>query len=278
MILIILKLWKFVNSKFQRERQKILDLLAKSDDLELDVNIHIFDNLTSTNDKLAQLIAEENAPSGTVVIAKTQTAGRGQRGNKWNSVAGGLYLSLAISPNLLAVNVHQLTIGIVWGIADQLRQQGIPVSIKWPNDLILAGRKLGGILTQTRITQGRIEHAIVGVGINYANPVESPAINLAPSNDCQPNYRNFSIEMLTSCTIKGIISGYKRCTPSTIDSLLSDYLELLNARGRSVIVNGKLGTVLGISPQGELHIGFTTDLETTETYLIPGTFTLGYES
>ncbi|WP_310426221.1 biotin--[acetyl-CoA-carboxylase] ligase [Chamaesiphon sp. VAR_48_metabat_135_sub] len=258
--------------------RKILDLLAEGVDLEMDFNIHIFDTLGSTNNKLSQLIAEENAPPGTIIIAKMQTDGRGQRGKKWDSDTGGLYLSLAISPDLLARNIHQLTLGIVWGIAHQLRQKGLPVSIKWPNDLILADRKLGGILTQTRISQGRIQHAIVGVGINYTNTVEGLAINLAPSNDYQPNYRNFSIEMLTSCTIRGIISGYKRCTPATIDSLLLDYLELLNARGRSVLVNGQLGTVLGISPQGELHIGFTTATEITETYLTPGTFTLGYES
>jgi BirA family transcriptional regulator, biotin operon repressor / biotin---[acetyl-CoA-carboxylase] ligase len=259
-------------------RQKILDFLAEDRDLGLDINIHIFDTLTSTNDKLAQLLAEENAPPGTVVIAKTQTAGRGQRGRTWNSAIGGLYLSMAICPDLLAINIHQLTVGLVWGIAYQLRQQGIPVCIKWPNDLILADRKLGGILTQTRVFQGKIQQAIVGVGINYANPVESNAINLAPSKDCQPNYGNIPIELLTSCTIRGIISGYKRCTPATLDRLLSDYLELLNARGHSVIVNGKLGTVLGISPQGELHIGFTTATETTETYFLPGTFTLGYEN
>jgi BirA family transcriptional regulator, biotin operon repressor / biotin---[acetyl-CoA-carboxylase] ligase len=261
------------------DRQKILDLFPENQYLDLDLNIQIFDTLPSTNEKLSQLVTEENAPPGTIVIAKTQTDGRGQRGRKWDSATGGLYLSLAISPDLLAINVHQLTIGIVWGIAHQLRQQGLPVLIKWPNDLLLANRKLGGILTQTRIAQGKIQHAIVGVGINYANAVEGQAINLAPSNDYQPNYRNFSIEMLTSCTIRGIISGYKRCTPATIDSLLLDYLELLNAHGRSVIVNGKLGTVLGISPQGELHIGFTTATdEIIETYLAPGTFTLGYES
>jgi BirA family transcriptional regulator, biotin operon repressor / biotin---[acetyl-CoA-carboxylase] ligase len=266
-----------VDSELDCEREKILALLAEDTNLGLDVDIHIFDTLASTNDKLAQLIAAENAPSGTVVIAKTQTAGRGQRGRVWTSEPGGLYLSMAISPDLPAINVHQLTIGLVWGIADQLRQQSIDVLIKWPNDLILENRKLGGILTQTRVSQGRIQKAIVGVGINYANPVVSPAINLAPSNDRQPNYANFPIEMLTSCTIRGIISGYKRCNPATIDSLLSDYLELLNARGRSVIVNGKSGTVLGISPQGELHIEFTTATEKTETYFAPGTFTLGYE-
>lgn len=256
--------------------QKVLDLLASDVALDTDFQIHLYETLDSTNDKLSQLIREENVPPGTVVIAKTQSAGRGQRGSKWESNLGGLYLSLAISPDLPAKNVHQLTIGIVWGIVDRLRQQGIPVSIKWPNDLILNDRKLGGILTETRIDRDRIQYAIVGVGINHTNPVEGNAINLVPSNDFQLNYRSFSLEMLTSCTIRGIISGYKRCTPATLDSLLSDYLELLNARGRSVIVNGQLGTVLGVSPQGELHIGFAATHEMTETYLKPGTFTLGY--
>jgi BirA family transcriptional regulator, biotin operon repressor / biotin---[acetyl-CoA-carboxylase] ligase len=259
-------------------RQILLELLAKDRELDLDFNIYIFDTLASTNDKLAQLIAEENAAPGTVVIAKQQTAGRGQRGKQWQSERGGLYLSLAIAPDLPARNVHQLTMGIVWGIVDRLRHEGLPVSIKWPNDLMLADRKLGGILTQTRIAQGRIDRAIVGVGINYANPVAGTAIDLATYFDAQPNYRNFSMEMLTSCTIRGIIRGYKRCTPITIDRLLSDYLELLNARGRSVLVDGKLGTVLGISPQGELHISFATATAVTETYLQPGTFSLGYEN
>jgi BirA family transcriptional regulator, biotin operon repressor / biotin---[acetyl-CoA-carboxylase] ligase len=259
------------------DRQLLLDLLTGDRELDLDFNIQLFDTLPSTNDKLAQSIAEENAPPGTIIIAKQQTAGRGQRGRIWESEVGGLYLSLAISPNILATDVHQLTIGIAWGIAHQLRQKHLPVSIKWPNDIVLCNRKLGGILTETRIYHGKIQQAIVGVGMNYANPVVGRAINLAPSSEYQPNYRNFSLEMLTSCIIRGIISGYKRCDPATIDSLLSNYLELLNAHGRSVIVNGKSGTVLGISPQGELRIGFTTATEITEIYLTPGTFTLGYE-
>lgn len=258
------------------DRQKLLNLLEG--DLGIDLDLHIYDSLPSTNDKLAQLIAEENVAPGTIVIARHQTAGRGQRGKQWDSATGGLYLSLALAPNLPAINVHQLTVGIVWGIAWNLRQQGLPVLIKWPNDLILDGRKLGGILTETRISHGNIRSAIVGVGINYTNPVSGSAINLAPSNNYQPNYGNFTIEMLASSTIRGIISGYQHCTPATIDKLLSNYLELLNARGRSVLVNGRLGKVLGISPLGELHIGFTTVTEMNEIYLTPGTFSLGYES
>jgi BirA family transcriptional regulator, biotin operon repressor / biotin---[acetyl-CoA-carboxylase] ligase len=257
--------------------QKISDLLVESRDLDLDFKVHFYESLSSTNDELSRLIATENAPPGTIVIAKQQTAGRGQRGRKWESNSGGLYLSLALSPNLPASDISQLTIGIAWGIAYQLRQQELPVTIKWPNDLLLEGRKLGGILTETSIYQGVVRQAIVGVGINYANRVEGLAINLAANYLSQPNYRNFSMEMLTHCTIRGIISGYKRCTPATINSLLLDYEELLSARGRIVTVDGKPGTVLGVSPHGELHIGFITATGITETYLQPGTFTLGYE-
>ncbi len=257
--------------------QNIIELLNLNKNRNFDLDLHIFDTLPSTNQKLAELVAN-GAPAGTIVIARAQTAGRGQRGREWHSAVGGLYLSLALSPDLLATDADQLTMGIAWGIAHQLRQQEIPVSIKWPNDLMLDGKKLGGILTETRICQGKIQHAIVGVGINHTNHVEERAINLAPSIDFQPNYRSFTIEMLASCTIEGIISGYQRCTPATIDSLLLDYLKLLNARGNSVMVNGQLGTVLGISPRGELHIGFTATTNDREIYLTPGTFTLGYES
>jgi BirA family transcriptional regulator, biotin operon repressor / biotin---[acetyl-CoA-carboxylase] ligase len=260
------------------DRQKILELLAEDQDLDLGLNIYIFDKLNSTNEKLSQLITTEKLPPGAVVIAKEQTAGRGQHGRKWDSNPGGLYLSMLINPDLLAVNIHQLTLGIAWGIAHQLRKLGILVSIKWPNDLMLLNRKLGGILIQTRIAHGKVQQAIVGVGINHTNLVANNAINLVSNDTDQPNYRSLSIEMLTSCTIKGIISGYKRCNPMEIDGLLSDYLELLNSRGRSAIVNGKSGTVLGVSPQGELLIGFPTATGIVKTYFAPGTFTLGYEN
>ena len=82
------------------DRQKLLDLLAADRSLDLDFNIHIFDILPSTNDKLSQLITEENVLPGTIVIADRQTAGRGQRGRVWESEPGGLYLSMAIAPNV----------------------------------------------------------------------------------------------------------------------------------------------------------------------------------
>ncbi|NER37101.1 MAG: biotin--[acetyl-CoA-carboxylase] ligase [Oscillatoria sp. SIO1A7] len=140
-------------------------------------SISIFDRVASTNQTVWELVAL-GAPPGTIAIAREQTAGRGQRGRHWQSQIGGLYLSMAVAPNLAAVNAGALTMAVAWAIATGLRSVGIPVLLKWPNDLILAKRKLGGILTETRVRQGRVAKAVIGVGINWSNPVPETGINL----------------------------------------------------------------------------------------------------
>ncbi|WP_448564942.1 biotin--[acetyl-CoA-carboxylase] ligase [Trichothermofontia sp.] len=139
--------------------------------------IHILPQVDSTNQTLWQLLAQGH-PVGTTVIAQAQTAGRGQWGRRWTSATGGLYLSWSCAPNLPAERVAQLTLCSAWGIATALRQWGVPVALKWPNDLVLQRRKLGGILTETRLRGDTIQQAVVGVGINWANPVPEVGINL----------------------------------------------------------------------------------------------------
>ncbi len=90
-------------------------------------SIHVFETLPSTNQKLWDLL-DAGAKPGTVVIANQQISGRGQWGRQWSSPIGGLYLSVAIAPNLPAEHSYQLTLGSAWGIANALRDRGIPVS------------------------------------------------------------------------------------------------------------------------------------------------------
>ncbi|MEQ8956672.1 MAG: biotin--[acetyl-CoA-carboxylase] ligase, partial [Coleofasciculus sp. C2-GNP5-27] len=132
--------------------------------------IYLFDSLSSTNQTLWELL-DRGTTLPTVVIAAQQTAGRGQWGRQWQSAPGGLYLSLALTTNVEACDSAQLTMCSAWGIAMALRCYGIPVLIKWHNDLLLLGYKLGGILTETRLSQGQITKAVIGVGINWSNPV-----------------------------------------------------------------------------------------------------------
>ncbi|BAY35211.1 biotin--[acetyl-CoA-carboxylase] ligase (plasmid) [Nostoc carneum NIES-2107] len=246
----------------------------------LPFSLHIFDSVASTNQTLWGLLAEGAKP-GCVVIATQQTAGRGQWGRQWSSPSGGLYLSVAIQPKLDAVDSYQLTLATAWGIASQLQKCGVTVGIKWPNDLVLDGRKLGGILTETKINQGKITQAVIGVGINWANPVPETGINLELWQASQLNKAIPSLEMLTSQVLLGIESGLKCLFEEGVNILLSDYLNLLINMGDRIQVNQLAGTVIGVTTQGNLRVNLETyntkEVISSEIYIEPGTISLGYK-
>ncbi|BCL36059.1 biotin--[acetyl-CoA-carboxylase] ligase [Nostoc sp. MS1] len=245
----------------------------------LPFSLHIFSSVASTNRTLWELI-DQGADAGSVVIATQQTAGRGQWGRQWVSPTGGLYVSVAIAPKIAANTSYQLTLASAWGIASQLRQAGVDVGIKWPNDLVLEGRKLGGILTETKIKFGHISQAVVGVGINWANPVPETGINLESWQAQQVDKPISCLETLTSKVLLGIESGLACLFQEGIDILLSRYCELLVNMGDRVHVNELWGVVVGVTPQGDLRVALQTDgltdIKTSELSLEPGTINLGY--
>ena len=263
-------------------------------------SLYIFETLPSTNQTLWELL-NQGATVGTVVIAAQQTAGRGQWGRHWESHTGGLYLSVALSPNLQASNSAQLTLCSAWGIANALRAYGIPVFLKWPNDLLLEGRKLGGILTETRVQQGQITKAVVGVGINWSNWVPETGINLQSFCEEQLSSSVTCLEMLAAIVLQGLNLGYQQWSEQGIEILLQSYLELLDNQGCQVLVDGNPGIIKGVTPTGDLRIYLnstsavpgvaasaeapkltitspsqTAPKEFTEICLKPGTISLGY--
>ncbi|MEH2199069.1 biotin--[acetyl-CoA-carboxylase] ligase [Nostoc sp.] len=252
----------------------------------LPFSLHFFESVSSTNQTLWNLL-NQGAISGTVVIAAVQSAGRGQWGREWISPVGGLYVSVATSfdhkpfdHKIEATDSYQLTFATAWGIASQLRQRGIDVGIKWPNDLVLDGRKLGGILTETKVNKGQITQAVIGVGINWTNPVPETGINLESWQALQ-DFRPIScLEMLTSTVLLGIESGMECLFQEGVSILLSRYLDLLTNMGDRVYVNNLSGTVVGVTPQGNLRVDLEThdtkELITPEIYIQPGTISLGY--
>lgn len=240
------------------------------------LTLHLFDILPSTNQKLWQLI-EQGAPPGTVVIATEQQAGKGQRGRQWYSPPGGLYLSVSLAPNLLAKQAAQLTMSSAWGIAQALRQIGIPVYLKWPNDLVISKYKLGGILTETRVQQECITKAVVGVGINWVNSVPETGINLQTWRENHPGLIS-SLEMLAALTLTGILSGYDYWQQEGVNALLPSYQKLLNNIGCSIEVNGQQAVIVGVSENGDLRLCLNTtgDTPPSEIHLPVGTISLGY--
>ena len=115
----------------------------------------------------AERLAENEAPHGTVVIADSQTRGKGRLGRLWISPPGGIYMSIILRPRMELKDSTLLTIMAGVACCRALRDvTGLDLEIKWPNDLIVSGRKLGGILTEVKSRAHRIEFVIIGIGIN----------------------------------------------------------------------------------------------------------------
>jgi BirA family biotin operon repressor/biotin-[acetyl-CoA-carboxylase] ligase len=128
--------------------------------------IHWFEEIGSTNDRAKEL-ADDGAEHGEVVVAEAQTAGRGRRGRAWASPARrNLYFSVVLRPDLPPARAPELTLVGSIALCDALRQAGVAAGIKWPNDLLASGKKIGGILTELAAEPDRIEWVVLGAGVN----------------------------------------------------------------------------------------------------------------
>jgi len=128
--------------------------------------LHCREELASTSD-LAKELAEQGAAHGEVVIAERQTAGRGRRGRSWSSPAGkNLYLSAVLRPELPPQRAAELTLVASLAVCDACRQAGVDAGIKWPNDVLVGGRKVAGILTELAAEPDVVHWVVVGIGVN----------------------------------------------------------------------------------------------------------------
>jgi BirA family biotin operon repressor/biotin-[acetyl-CoA-carboxylase] ligase len=126
-----------------------------------------YDEIESTNVE-AKSLANSGAPEGTVIVAETQTAGRGRLGRRWTSPAGkGLLFSALLRPALPMGDAHMLTLVAACAAAEAIESMcDVAVSIKWPNDLYVADRKVGGILLEVAGEQDEVDWVVVGIGVN----------------------------------------------------------------------------------------------------------------
>lgn len=134
------------------------------------------DECDSTNDDAARL-ARAGARHGTVVMARAQRAGRGRDGRSWASPRdAGLYLSAVIRPPLPLVDVPPMTLAIGVGLCDAARAVGAPAMVKWPNDALVGGKKLAGVLVEAHSQGQRLDAAIVGIGVNLTPAALPPEL------------------------------------------------------------------------------------------------------
>lgn len=233
-------------------------------------NILSFESIDSTNVQAGREAAN-GAESGTLVVADRQTAGRGRRGRTWESPAGrNLYFSLLLRPKLAVEKASMLTLVMALAVVRALEklaeadlseysaQSNLP-RIKWPNDIVLNGKKVCGILTEMSVMPNRIEHVIIGVGINVYQQEFSPELaDKATSLEAEWG-QQFSREQLLGMIMDAFEEYYDLFLQTgDLKMLRETYNHKLVNRNREVRVldpKGEFtGIATGINDRGELCV------------------------
>lgn len=212
---------------------------------------------TSTNAAILERAAGEQ--EGLVIMADRQTAGRGRRGRQWESPDGNAYFSLLLKPDLPVESAPMLTLVMAYSIATYLQEQQVDAKIKWPNDLVVEGKKICGILTEMQVAQGKIDAIVVGVGVNLVEGSIPPELSEKATTLEEATHRQWKKQEV----VAGILQCFQRDYEDFLKTgdlafLQEAYNTLLINRGRKVQVLEPGHTydayAKGINEKGELMV------------------------
>ena len=220
-----------------------------------------FDTIDSTNTK-AQELAEKGYQSGTLVVADKQESGKGRRGRSWVSPSGtGIFMTLMIKPDINPNNASMLTLVAALAVAKAITSvTGEEAMIKWPNDIVVNGKKVCGILTEMNAQFDYINHIVVGIGINVHNESFPEEISqMASSLMIEAGGKRFHRAQIIAETMSYFEQYYDTFLKTQdLSALVREYDELLVNRNKSVrVLDPKEpfdGKAMGITPKGELIV------------------------
>jgi BirA family biotin operon repressor/biotin-[acetyl-CoA-carboxylase] ligase len=142
-----------------------------------------FPRVGSTNDVALWAVAAGERP-GLVVVAREQARGKGRKTRDWTSPEGGLWMSVALDPTVAANLAGLVPLAVGCAACEALQRLKVDARLRWPNDLMLGDRKLGGILVESRTNAGAFSAIVAGIGVNVAN--EPPSADAAAVRDVRP--------------------------------------------------------------------------------------------
>ncbi len=220
-----------------------------------------FDTIDSTNTK-AQELAEKGYQSGTLVVADKQESGKGRRGRSWVSPSGtGIFMTLMIKPDINPNNASMLTLVAALAVAKAITSvTGEEALIKWPNDIVVNGKKVCGILTEMNAQFDYINHIVVGIGINVHNESFPEEISqMASSLMIEAGGKRFHRAQIIAETMAYFEQYYDTFLKTQdLSALVREYDKLLVNRNKSVrVLDPKEpfdGKAMGITPKGELIV------------------------
>lgn len=204
--------------------------------------VELFDVVGSTMDE-AHALASDGASAGTVILADSQSSGRGRNGKRWSSPPRGVWMTLIERPpDPSALDVLSLRIGLAAARAlDTFAAE--PVRVKWPNDLYVESAKLAGVLVEARWRGDRLDWVAIGLGVNMDQPPDQAAAVLEPGTS--------RVDVI--CTLLPELRGSAAMSGPLTQDEMDEYAARDLARGR-VCTEPVRGRVVGIAPTGELLV------------------------
>ncbi len=223
--------------------------------------VHWFEETDSTQ-QVARELARAGAAEGTIVIAESQTAGRGRLGRQWHSPPGlNLYCSVLLRPALAPGTVPQLALVAGVAVAAAVAEAtGMQPAIKWPNDVLLGGRKVAGILVEMDSEMERVHHVIVGIGVNLNAPLASFPRDLREKATSLrvATGRRIARAAFTGGLLAALEARYGRFVSAGFESVRAEWEGFSCLTGTEVRVaspEGEVaGRVLGLDDDGALRL------------------------
>lgn len=227
--------------------------------LQMDRKIYYYDCLGSTNDQ-ARILAEEGAGDGSLVIAEMQNAGKGRMGRSFFSPAGsGIWMSLILKPDILPEKASMLTLVAALAVQETMMDFHIPSGIKWPNDIVVQGKKVTGILTEMQAEPGHIDYVILGVGINVNMKDFPDALETVATSMAQVTGKEYDRSQIVKSFLTHFDTHYQRFIhEGNLEFLRQTYNQYLIHRNKHIHVHEIKhiwsGISTGITSEGELIV------------------------
>lgn len=223
--------------------------------------IEVHDNIDSTN-RRAMALARSGAPEGVLILAETQTGGRGRLGRSWHSPAGtGLYFSIVLRPALAGSKMALITLAAGLGAAQGLGGLiGETPGLKWPNDLMMQGRKVAGILTEAELSGSHAPFAVLGLGLNVNLEEKDvpPALAEKAGSLLIATGRTWDRTAVLVALLEGLEASYTALTAGGDRQVLAEYKAACLTIGARVEVDddGRLvaGVAVGVDDEGRLMV------------------------
>ncbi len=221
--------------------------------------IYFYAETDSTNNRIRQL-AVEGAAEGTLAVAEVQTMGRGRRGKQWSSPIGsGAWFSLLLRPDIPPAEASVLTLLGGLAVCRALEDiSGMQPVIKWPNDILLNGKKLVGILTEMDCEMSQVHFVVLGIGINVNTKAFPPELEEVATSLFLESGKTFSRKLVVQKTMERLEEYYDIfLAAGGFAPLLDEYRRRCVTLGREVTVleeKSFLATALDVTPEGELLV------------------------